>query len=86
MTDERLNAEFSLWRSRLLMVMRTISIECEHNKNCIECPYRTTTEPIGICSFDIGQFPFEWDNDSLARFMKGLTIATKDYLKGDETQ
>lgn len=76
--------------SKVIMLMRTIAIECHHAKTCSECPHSINLgEPVAThsyCGLNIG-FPYEWDKVALRLFKISLNHSVDMTIpKGDETQ
>lgn len=92
MTDEqKQNLEESKEAiSKVIMLMRTIAIECHHAKTCFECAHSLnlglSDPPRRVCGLDVG-FPYEWDKATLRAFQKALNHAVDlTITKGDDTQ
>ncbi len=71
--------------SKVIMLMRTIAIDCVHCLNLgINIGVPGTSR--SICGLDVG-FPYEWDTVTLKAFQKALNHAVDLTIpKGDETQ
>lgn len=92
MTDEqKQNIEESKEAiSKVILLMRTIAIECHHAKTCFECKYKGNLSvpgtPHSVCGLDVG-FPYEWDKPTLRAFQTALNRAVDLTIpKGDDTQ
>lgn len=77
--------------SKVIMLMKTIAIDCHHAKTCWECPHilknwDSIDTTHCICGLDIGS-PIEWDTSTLRDFQAALNHSVElTITKGDETQ